>query len=101
MLFVGQVSAHLRQILQKSSTPMSIGLSGHQRQVGQDRVGHVDPGAELLADHHAVAASSPSPAASPAACGFTAPRMRRVAQLADVALDALQDHAPRSSARMW
>ena len=80
MLFVGQLLAHLRQILQKSSTPMSIGLVGEQRHVGQDRIGHVDAGAEPLGDHHAVAAELAQAGGETSALRVHRPANRRVAQ---------------------
>jgi hypothetical protein len=75
MLFVGQLLAHLRQILQKSSTPRSIGPSairGMSVRIGSGMWMRAPNRSEIIIP---LRPSSPRPAARPAPCGFTAPRI--------------------------
>ena len=74
MLLVGQVLAHLRQTLQKSSTPLSTGWSGTSGKSVMIGSGMWTRAPKCLVDDETVASELAHPEATPAACGIATPR---------------------------
>ena len=66
----GALAADLAEVLDADVD----GLVRHQRQVGHDRVGHVDRARRILADDEPIAAQLADAGGEPAACGFATPR---------------------------